>query len=228
MPSDGILCELQDNFAILGYAEQDKNGLFYIHHDGKTNLPTALQNEGKMYKAMMAAVAHDAIAIHHSTLAKRHEGNDKIDSQNEVSRKVRIVTKTFSFLTLQNSQSNTVSSDITEVDFFRLWHSRLGHAIPFPVVKSRIRDGTLLHPKYHEMDCENCVRWKFQRSFRGSLTKSTQIGTLHMDTEGSLEADFIHEHKYFFMIDKEFNRYVAVPPIKSKADASDTALWFVK
>lgn len=49
-----------------------------------------------------------------------------------------------------------------------------------------------------------------------------------MDTKGYLDDNFINSHKYVLKIIEKHSRIVSVRFIKSKADATDFALHFVK
>lgn len=60
------------------------------------------------------------------------------------------------------------------------------------------------------------------------MTRASEMGTLHFDTKGKIETPSINGPNYFASIIDEYSRYTAVRPIKSKADASDAVLRFVR
>lgn len=86
----------------------------------------------------------------------------------------------------------------------------------------------LPHVHSVEIESDHCIKDKFKRSHRGSLTKEDHIGVLHVDTKGKIESDSVNGKRYFLTIINEFSRYLAVRPLKSKSDASGESLNFVR
>lgn len=58
MPEYAVLIDLKDNFAILGYAEQEQDGLFYLNYDGSTGPPVKRAVSDQQLRSIMAAVDH--------------------------------------------------------------------------------------------------------------------------------------------------------------------------
>lgn len=67
-----------------------------------------------------------------------------------------------------------------------------------------------------------------RRQFGRSVTKSLCIRTLHFDTKGKVETEYIHGYSYFLTITEEQTRFVAVRSLKWKADAAESIIRFVK
>ena len=109
-----------------------------------------------------------------------------------------------------------------------LWHILLGHTMPLVTVRKQLNDGLLPHAKCRKSYCEPCAKGKYRRRFRGSLTSTVRIGRLHCYTKG--QVNFISDdgHKYLQTIVKEHLRLVSGCPMRSKSEASEIVLRFVK
>lgn len=109
-----------------------------------------------------------------------------------------------------------------------IWHRRLGHALPKADVSSHINNKSLPHGSCTSVDCEPCAKGKFRRSFPGSLTKARRIGRLHVDTKGKVNVESADGHRYFLTVVEEYSRFTKAFPLRSKSEASDTLLRYIK
>lgn len=67
-----------------------------------------------------------------------------------------------------------------------LWNLRLGHVLPQKAIVKHVRSGLLPHVHSLKVYCDDCLKGKFKRSYRGSQSKEDNIGTLHVDTKGNI------------------------------------------
>lgn len=109
-----------------------------------------------------------------------------------------------------------------------LWHLRLGHAMPLKAVRGQIKKGLLPKSQMSNQGCDNCIKGKFARSYKGTLTKSQKFGHLHADVKGSIEEKSVDGFDYFLSLIDEKSRYIHAEPIKTKVEASDALLRFVR
>lgn len=113
-------------------------------------------------------------------------------------------------------------------DQAKLWHLRLGHALPVRTVKSQLKLGNLPPPKCSQEDCGECTIGKYRKRFSGTLTGMTKVGKLHVDTKGQVEESSVDGHRYFLTVVEEYSRYIYVCPMVTKGQASDQLLHFIK
>ena len=140
LPGKAILIDLEDEYSILGYATQDKDGLFYID-ENQSDVPTFDTNTTFPFKAMMAVV-------------KKHSSNSQ------------------------------PVSEIKWKDDAEIWHRRLGHVKSKAEISTLVNRGKQPHVNTRIENCETCGKGKFRQTFKGSITKATEIGCLHVDTRG--------------------------------------------
>lgn len=216
MPGFAVLYDLLNDFNVLGYAEQDQDGLFFISDDGKTPSPKRHSKADERQFAIMATVIGQARARYEATNGHKDssadDDSDKTDGARSFASAVEIVA---------DSSKRTDES-------VKTWHLRLGHALPVKAVRRHVREGLLPHVVCKSTDCKVCLKGKFRRRFDGSLTDTDKFGSLHVDTKGKVDVTSVHGHNYFVTIVEEFSRFVAVRPIRSKSDAAEEVLRFVK
>lgn len=58
-----ILYDIKEDLKILGYAEQDEDGLFYVVDDGSTEPADLKMKEGRKLQANMTASVHLSIQV---------------------------------------------------------------------------------------------------------------------------------------------------------------------
>ena len=90
-----------------------------------------------------------------------------------------------------------------------------------------VESGTLPKVKLHLPDCYSCVKGKFKRFFRGSLTKATEPGHIHADLVGRINPRSQEGHDYFLTIVDEATRYAETIPLHNKSDASGALYEFM-
>lgn len=229
MPGFAVMYDLSDECSVLGYAEQDEDGLYFVRDDGKTTPPKASGKSHKKVMAMMAAVIRKACD-------RQLVSSDQSDSESDVDDDEDPEVASAALDSMDKEQSSGNNSGKLKTDTvnkktegsIKTWHLRLGHALPVKAVKHHVLHGLLPHVTCKYPDCKVCLKGKFRRRFDGSITNSTTIGTLHVDTKGKVEIPSIQGHKYFVTIVEEFSRFVCVCPIRCKADAADKVLRFIK
>lgn len=216
MPEYAILIDLKDNLAILGYAEQDQDGLFYLNDDGSTGPPVKRAVSVQQLRSMMAAV-------------DRHFGSRSNTDRNIAATDKDFVQNANNPADTSNSVQAKMPSSVTEKnETVQTWHLRLGHSLPIKAVRRHVKDGILPHISCKVIDCEVCHSGKFKRRFGGSLTSAEEVGTIHVDTKGQLETESTRGHKYFVTMIEEYSRFVSVRPIKSKGEAASEVLKFIR
>lgn len=109
-----------------------------------------------------------------------------------------------------------------------LWHNRLGHVTSVENVRKLVKEGELPHVECSMPDCRSCAKGKYRNRFSGSLSNARKVGRLHVDTKGKVEEKSEGGHKYFLTIVEEYSRYTAVFPLRTKGEASDQLLQFIK
>lgn len=67
-----------------------------------------------------------------------------------------------------------------------IWNLRLVRALPLKAVRRHVRYAPLPHTSFTSIDCELCAKRTYRTIFRGSLPKSTEPGTLHVDAKGKV------------------------------------------
>lgn len=77
------------------------------------------------------------------------------------------------------------------------------------------------------MDFETFLKVKLRRHFIGSMTKSTEIGTLHVENICQLEVPTLELHRYFVKIVELSKLFVAIRPIKSNENVAYKVLRFL-
>lgn len=75
--------------------------------------------------------------------------------------------------------------------------------------------------------CHPCVKGKFRRFFRGSLTKEKTPGCIHADLVGRIEPESHNGFCYFLTIIDEASRYTWVVSLTNKSDASKELISFM-
>ena len=214
MPGYAVLFDLLDSNEVLGFAKQYKDGLFYMADDGTTPSPPHFLSKIGQLKAMMAKLSSPN---EHSAQVKKHSDVELTSNDTHTSD-----STTFQTMKVAKRSPREIDNAVN------IWHLRLGHALSKSSIRRLVNSTTLPHVTCKKRDCEECTKGKFRRSFRGSISDATTIGTLHVDTKGAHETDSAHGHKYFVTITEEHSRFVAVRPIKSKSDAAPAVKRFVR
>lgn len=244
-PSRAVLFDLRDDMRTLGYATQDKDGLFYIADDCKTTQPIAHADEEKTSTMMVVIRDKSPDGSRTRVMESRVNGiasgykdqSDGSDSITEVPRGAAKATDT-----LNDSSERTRASASQETgeekkistngwkgdEIVKTWHLRLGHALPLKDVRQNVKEGLLPHVSCTSIHCEACLKGKYKRRFSGSLTRSTEPDTLYFDTKGKIETESVIGHYYFVTIVEEHSRFIAVRQIRSKEDASYAVLSYIR
>lgn len=210
VPGNAVFIDLEDDFSILGYATQEEDGLFYVE-DNQDVIPNI--NQGPSMKSMMAIVKkHASVEMDTEDTDENGENDDDSDANSTTSGDTEDTWVT----------RNDVNDDS------RIWHLRLGHAKSVQAIKNLVRNGELPHVACHTSDCDVCAKGKFRREFKGSLTSETEVGRLHVDTKGKVDTTSVNGHKYFLTIIDEYSRYAQTYPMKSKGEASQLLLNFIR
>ena len=169
LPGKALFVDLKDNMEVLATAPQAEDGLFYIS-DQQDSVPTVSTTPTADFKAMMAIAKEHAPSPHDtgteevSELAETTEPSDLRDHEE----------------TIQPCKKG---------DHAKLWHLRLGHAMPVRAVVRQLKSGALPPPKCQQTDCRVCARGKYRKRFDGSLTTESRPGKLHVDTKGQVDVN---------------------------------------
>lgn len=110
----------------------------------------------------------------------------------------------------------------------KLWQLRLGHARPLRDVRKLFRDVLLSHVPCRAVDCDTCAKKKIRKRYTGSLTNAASVGTLHCDTKGTFETNFIDGKRYFLKIVEDQSRCTLVTTLRTKCETSDALLRFIR
>ena len=215
LPGKAILIDLEDDYKILGQATQDKDGLFFIGDDQEKDNAKLLKADNRV--TAMVSVAKKS----YCGGAPQSDGQESLESNSESDKDKVEEPKT-------DKDKKKTDQPNQQKDLAKLWHLRLGHALPLRAVTRHVRDGLLPHVECASVDCESCAKGKFKRSFQGSLTSEDRIGALHVDTKGRIETESVNGHKYFLTIVEEHSRFLAVRPLRSKAEASAEVMKFTR
>lgn len=213
MPDKAFFIDLENKNSILGQAARGSDGLFYIE-DCQESVPvTPTEVELNTIAAMRAVMEND----------------DSVESAEVLSDEPDLLNPR-----IGGASSNSGTQDILRgrpdqyTDEERLWHLRMGHALPLQAVKGYLSKGLLPHVAQSNVDCEPCVHGKERRRFRGSLTSAARVGRLHCDTKGKVDTQSDEGHGYFLTVVDEFSRFTHVCPLRSKSEASDSLLSFIR
>lgn len=168
MPSQAVFIDLQDGNSILGYGTRGEDGLFYVK-DRQDDVPK-VKGKSPSMKAMLAIVKEHA----------------------------QVETDSDGYLESDDSSVEDAKATNAKVDDdSRVWHHRLGHAKSIKEIKSLVRNGQLPHVVCARVDCSHCAKGKYRRQFKGSLTRETKIGRLHVDTKGKVDTVSTNGHPLF-------------------------------
>lgn len=202
VPGKAILVDVENDYQVLGTASQQRDGMFYISDDGSTD---AQVDNGEHDTALMAIVRDHCNGV-------RKQECSQING-----------TKSPQAKGMKKSRNSSCAADPAKI-----WHLRLGHALPVKVIRSRLANGNLPPPTCFQTDCMVCSKSKHRRMFKGSLTKERRIGRLHCDTKGKIKLPSRDGHYYFLTIIDEYTRLVHVEPLRKKGDASAKLLQYVR
>ena len=207
LPGKALFIDLEDDNSILGYGTQDDDGLFYVE-DNQEQVPVFDSSQGPSVKSMMAMIKdHGPFEVGTGDDQATDESSESEDSSEEED------------VTMSRKEVNMNS---------KRWHDRLGHAKSVKEISTLVRDGQLPHISCRKIDCESCAKGKYRRKFKGSLTSESEVGRLHVDTKGKVDTPSINGHLYFLTIVDEYSRYTQTYPMKSKGEASELLLNFIK
>lgn len=107
-------------------------------------------------------------------------------------------------------------------------HSRYGHAKSLRYLKGLVQNAKLPYIDCSSGDCELCSKGTFYRKHKASLITSKTTERLQVDTKGELEISSFNAYLYFLTIIDEFSQYTQTYAMKSKSEASELLLNFVK
>lgn len=113
-------------------------------------------------------------------------------------------------------------------DEMRAWHNRLGHLGSDKDISDMISAGIIPSAKSRKENCDPCMKGKFRRFFRGSLTKAENPGSIHADLVGRVNPASHEGYEYFLTIIDELTRYAEIVPLRTKSEASAALLRFMK
>ena len=213
------MLDLDDNNKVLGYANQDSDGLFYISED-----ETKSNRSGKKPRhwntAMMAKIS--SLITKSSSAVRKNDnvGRNKEYIENGVNTSESVSDSvsdsvpgdesdesakigTYN-IPLSNSKisDNMVVTSCKDLDSnpAAVWHRRLGHDVGVKAINLQLKKSILPRPFCASMECEDSTKGKFRHRFGGSLTKRCTIGHLHVDTKGKIETESVDGHKYLLTI----------------------------
>lgn len=109
-----------------------------------------------------------------------------------------------------------------------IWYKRFGHTIHIAGVRKQLQNGSLPHVECRATDWESCAKGKYRRRSKGLLTSSNKIGWLHCGTKAKVSCTPHGGHKYFFTVIEIRSGLVYACPLRSKDEASEVLLSYVK
>lgn len=207
LPGKALFIDLEDNNSILGYGTQDEDGLFYVE-DNQEQVPVFDSSQGPSNTSMMAII--------------KDHGPFEIDTDDEQETDESSKSDESS-----DTEDKKMSRKQAKINSQR-WHNRLGHAKSVKEISKLVRNGQLPHISCRKIDCEDCAKGKYRRKFQGSLTKEAEVGRLHVDTKGKVDTPSVNGHLFFLTIVDEYSRFTQTYPMKSKGEASELLLNFIK
>lgn len=106
--------------------------------------------------------------------------------------------------------------------------SLLRRCFSCPYRQKQLKVGLFPSAKCTQTNCTVCTRTKYNRRSNGTPTGETKAGRLHVDTGGHLEEQSTEGHRYFLTVVEAYSRYIFASSIRTKTEASDALLHFIK
>lgn len=243
LPGKAILFDIKDNNSVLGYAKQGSNDLYYID-DNRDEFPVDVTGETSHVRAFMAvtttvqSTGRYSTESNDSTIVFQDEDYEsEIESDTETDSESQSIEFASSEtdsdneeLSSEEESSGSENDDATENSLSassNLWHLRLGHAWNRTELQRHVKGGFFPKITKHPDGCEVCVKAKFRKRHKGSLTNAVKLGHLHADPKGKIKKQSKNGDRYCVTVVDEFSRYMLAKPIQKKSDASAAVQEFV-
>lgn len=223
MPGRAVLIDMKDNMAVLGYAKQVSDGLYYMS-ECQNGPPVSSFNEDKHQVRAMMALTKEPKNRSDDDSATDLESSSDSESSNESEESDSDERATQEF----QEDKNRPEEEMAVKNPAETWHLRLGHSISMEQSKRHIRGGILPKVQPLPTGCTVCVQSKYRNRCQGSLTSVKTVGHLHVDTKGKIEKTSNDGNQYFLTIVDEMSRYTHTVPIGKKSEASEAVLHSVK
>ena len=244
LPQNAIIMDIEDNLRIVGTAFKDSDGLFYIPTDDKSFHRQVEESEDTIPKSMRAVIRSHAMVT---------EAEEDLSDDGDVPDRTS-EAESESYLASESEEGSEYSGaveldtlEIQSVDSFgnnessslesqgslstvaiETWHSRLGHLGSSMDIKRLMDAGILTPVQPGGNNCDPCSKGKFRRFFRGSLTKANAPGYIHADVVGRINPKSHDGYEYFLTIIDEQSRFLDVPLLECKGEASQCLIKFMK
>lgn len=197
VPGKALMVDTDNEFTIIGKSRQGTDGLYCI----SSKLDGASQGgREKLSHAESAMVALARANIVGPKQPQPEDSDDKgtgdedseFDEREDAEEKGGDHEQAGMTATKKNEPRQ---QSFCSTNSAKLWHLRLGHAAPMKLIRRELKSGGLHKPSCTHTDCITGAKGKFRRSYKGSLTGATRIGTLHADTKGQVEEASTDGHR---------------------------------
>ena len=243
LPSKTLIVDLRENYKVIGVSHREDDGLYYIGMDGSDHAGTSLSTTDRAMKALARQFTEsdetsdiDSSLSIDDACSTQYEDGDTSDEHNDDEYINSDTEDCYSSQT--NESDDELPSDDSEVNLCvmakatesdgAIWHKRLEHHGTPIELRDMMNSGTLPPVKQTAEGCDPCMKGKFKRFFRGSLTKESQPGKIHADLVGRVKPRSVDGYEYFLTIIDEATRYADTRPLEKKSDASPALLSFMK
>lgn len=250
MPTQALIIDLYDKMRVVGSAPKQADGLYYIGSKEKV-ITAPFNTETSINRAMMAIIQdqmgssenndNSSLDTDEDTSSTDEydsdvpdlvsEEEDEYDSDSDASfgsdsDKSDCDGNVFDYDDLPPDETEPRNSQKTRDNYVKTWHSRLGHMGRDTDILKMTKMGILPVALPKNSGCDPCSKGKFRRFFRGSLTKASTPGWIHVDVVGRVKPSR-EGYLYFMTSVDEKSRYVWTTPLQRKGDASKELIRFM-